>query len=97
MHLGRIYVRYGWINANQNKWQSAIADYEKAAVIFQEITRLETQNMTARRYLAGQYANIAEVHTNMIGKGNEENQRTHKSEALQNYQKALDIFLQLQA
>jgi len=95
MHLGRIYARHGWINFNQNNWQKAIEEYNKAAVIFQEVTQLESRNMAAWRYLAGQYINVAEVHSHAIEKGKADSYQ--KNEALANYQKALDIFLQLEA
>lgn len=97
MFLGRIFARYGWIKANQNDWQSAIANYEKSAAIFREITQTETQNKVARRYLAGQYINIAEVHENLFNKVNGENRPAHKIAAVENYQRAFDIFSQLEA
>jgi len=53
MHLGRIHIRFGFIKSNQNDWQNAVAEYKNAAVVFQEITRVENQNKVAWQYLAG--------------------------------------------
>jgi len=97
MYLGRIYTRYGFIKSNQNDWRNALADYKKAAGIFQEVTQIEAQNKTAWRYLAGQYTYIAEIHANQTRRATGENQQTHRSEAIENYRQALDIYLQLQA
>jgi tetratricopeptide (TPR) repeat protein len=76
----------------------ALKNFEKAAEFFQTLAANQSANTeVSKRDLALATKYTADIHSDLAQAANGENQRTHRRTAKENYQRALDIFLQLEA
>jgi len=93
--IGRVFTYLGLAKYEQRDFTRALAWYEKAAEVFETAARADAKNTFSRRKLAGVYTYIGDAHRDWARRG--QNHHTHRQAAKENYQRALDIFLQLQA
>ncbi|HEX8734696.1 MAG TPA: protein kinase [Pyrinomonadaceae bacterium] len=92
-----ILMRLGEARAEQGLLPDALADFEKAAEIHQDILQNFPADIRTPRNLALTYESIAETHEKIAGKEGAGKRLSHREKARENFQKALDILLQLDA
>lgn len=93
--LTTILMRLGEAKAKQGLLQDALADYQQAAKIHQDILQNAPGDVRTPRNLALTYESIAETHEKCAEKEGEGKRQAHRQMARENFQKALDILLQL--
>ena len=95
--VGRVLIYLGQARHQQGAFDAALAAYASAIAIFQEITRADAGNNLSVRKLATVYQYIGDVHREVAGTVNGETRQTHVQAAKENYSRALDILVRLQA
>jgi len=92
-----ILMRLGEAKSKQEKFQDALADFEQAVKIHQDVLQNFAGDNRAYRNLALTYESIAETHEKIAGRETTEKSRMAREAAKNYFQKALDILLQLDA
>ena len=92
-----ILMRLGEAKSKQEKFQNALADFEQAVKIHQDVLQNFAGDNRAYRNLALTYESIAETHEKIAGSETSEKSRTAREAAKNYFQKTLDILLQLDA
>ena len=87
--LTTVLMRLGEAKFKQEKFADALADFEQAVKIHQDILQTNAGDVRVSRNLALTYESIAETHEKIGGE--------KSPSARENYQKCLDILVQLEA
>jgi len=90
-------MRLGEAKFKQEKFEDALADFEQAVKIHQDILQIFAGDVRVSRNLALTYESIAETHEKIAGRETGEKSRTAREAAKNYFQKTLDILLQLKA
>ena len=94
---GKLYYTLGEAHRERKDFPNALRNFEKAGEFFQTLAGNESANTQVnKRDSALALKNIADIHRDLAQAAGE-NQRTHRQTAKENYQRSLDIFLQLQS
>lgn len=91
------YTRLGTVKHQQRDLPGALDAFEKSAASFESIIRADPQNMVSLRDVAQVCKNIAIIHEALASDASAQQRAEHILAARQNYQRALDILLQLQS
>jgi non-specific serine/threonine protein kinase/serine/threonine-protein kinase len=94
--IGRNLMNLGQTKYQQHDYTGALAAYERAVAVF-EYQAGDPKNLFPLRRLATVHAYIADVHRDLAKAVAGEESRKHQQTAKENYQRALDLLLQLQA
>ena len=94
--VGRNFVHLGLAKHGQRNFSDALAAYEKAAEVY-ELQSADSKNIFPRRHLANVHKYIAETHGELEKISVGEEAQKHRQAAKENYRRALDILLQLDA
>jgi non-specific serine/threonine protein kinase/serine/threonine-protein kinase len=94
--IGRNLMNLGQTKYQQHDYTGALATYERAVAVF-EYQAGDPKNLFPLRRLATVHAYIADVHRDLAKVVAGEESRKHQQTAKENYQRALDLLLQLQA
>lgn len=86
----------GLANFNRRNYRAALADYAKAAEIFESQADADRQNVFPRRKLASVYTYIGDAESELARVSNFSERARHRQIARGNYEHALNIFRQLQ-
>jgi eukaryotic-like serine/threonine-protein kinase len=95
--MGRVVMYLGEAKRQQRAFDDALAIYARAEAIFDGLKRIDPRNNNPVRKLATIYECIGTVHREIAKSVTGELRRSHLQAAKENYQRALDILLQLQA
>jgi serine/threonine protein kinase len=95
--MGRVVMYLGEAKQQQRAFDDALAIYARAEAIFDGLKRSDPRNNFPVRKLATIYECIGTVHREMAKSLAAETRQSHFQAAKENYQRALDILLQLQA
>lgn len=93
---GRVFTHLGLAEFERRNFPEALAWYAKAAELFEADARADAKNISPRRKLAGVHTYIADTHR-AAAKLNGERGQAHRAAARENYRRALDFFLRLEA
>ena len=94
--IGRNLMNLGQTKYQQHDYAGALATYERAVAVF-KYQASDQENLFPLRRLATVHAYIADVHRDLAKVVAGEESRKHQQTAKENYQRALDLLLQLQA
>jgi non-specific serine/threonine protein kinase/serine/threonine-protein kinase len=94
--IGRNLLNLGQTKYQQKDYAGALAAYERAVAVL-EYQASDPKNLFPLRRLSTTHAYIADVHSDLAKTAGQEGRREHKQKAKENYQRALDLLLQLQA
>ena len=97
VELTAILMRLGEAEFKQEKFQNALANFEQALNIHQDVLQTNADDVRVARNLALTYESIAETHQKIAERETGEKSRTAREAAKNNFQKTLDILLQLEA
>jgi non-specific serine/threonine protein kinase/serine/threonine-protein kinase len=94
--IGRNLMNLGQTQYQQHDYTRALTTYEQAVAVF-EYQASDPKNLFPLRRLATVHAYIADAHRDLAKAARGEENRKHQQIAKENYQRALDLLLQLQA
>ena len=92
-----IFMRLGEAKSKQEKFEDALADFEQAVKIHQDVLQNFAGDNRTYRNLALTYESIADTHEKIAGRETSEKSRTAREAAKNYFQKTLDILLKLDA
>jgi non-specific serine/threonine protein kinase/serine/threonine-protein kinase len=95
--IGRVLMFLGQAKHLQRAFDDALAAYAQAVATFEDIARADPQNNQPVRKLATVYQCIGDVHHDVAGATAGALHQSHLQTATENYRRALDILLVLQA
>lgn len=95
--IGRVLTLLGQAKHQQRRFTDALASYEKAVASFENEMRRDPKNNSPVRRLAAVHTYIGDTHRDSATTASGHQRQSHLRAAKENYQRALDIFLQLQA
>jgi non-specific serine/threonine protein kinase/serine/threonine-protein kinase len=95
--IGRVLMFLGLARQQRGNFTDALASYDKAVALFQDDVQADPKNIFPLRKLASVYTYIGDTHRDIAqAAGGGQERQTHRRAAKENYQRALDVFLQLQ-
>jgi eukaryotic-like serine/threonine-protein kinase len=95
--LGIAYTRLGDAKYRQRDLQGSREAFEKSIASFERIVQADPRNTVSLRDIAQACKNIGHIHRDLARTVSGEQRQTHLQAAKQNYQRALDILLQLKS
>jgi tetratricopeptide (TPR) repeat protein len=95
--LGIAYTRLGDAKYRQRDLQGSLEAFEKSIASFEGIFQSDPQSNVSVRDIAQSCKNIGNIHRDLAQTGTGQYRQTHLQAAKQNYQRALDILLQLKS
>jgi serine/threonine protein kinase len=95
--IGRVLMFLGQAKQQQRAFEEALAIYARAEAIFDAVSRIDPRNNFPVRKLATVYQYLGDVHREMAESLTGESRQPHLQAANENYRRALDILLRLQA
>ena len=95
--VGRMLMYLGQGQHQQHAFEDALVAYARAAAVFEDIAQADPQNNQPVRKLATVYQCIADVHRDLAETIVGARHQAHLQTARENYRRALDILLALQA
>ena len=77
--------------------QGSLEAFEKSVANYEEVLRTDAQNTALLRDIAQSCKNLGQIHTDLSQAAAGQIRQAHLEAAKQNYQRALDILLQLKS
>jgi predicted Zn-dependent protease len=95
--IGRVLMFLGQAKHTEQAFDVALATFARAAATFEDISRADPQNNQPVRKLSTVYQYIGDVHRDIAGAADADSRASHLRAAKENYRRALDLLVGLQA
>lgn len=95
--VGRALMFLGQTRQQQREFDAALAAYARAITTFEDIARADAGNNLPVRKLATVYQYIGDIHRDAAGTADGATRQEHVQAAKENYSRALDLLVRLQA
>ncbi len=94
---GALHTKIGDARWQQRDYPASFAAYEKSVVLYEKKVEDDAADMRALRNLATTHASAGSVHAELVHTTAGQTSQTHLAAAKENYQRALDLMLKVQA
>lgn len=94
---GALYAKIGDARWQQRDYPAAFAAYQKGVALFEKKMEGDAADMRTLRNLATAHATVGRLHAEQVKITTGQTRQTHLAAAKENYRRALDLMLKLQA